>query len=196
MSKTTKSKTTKNKDTINLYPVSTSTPPTRPRATKKSVEQPLVQTKFNASDIAAMLDQSENDSAATMSTKEALKMVIALIPIAEAQCIARPGQSSFYALSALLNQMRELTADLQASTDKSLIIDSITMSILQPAIMQLANFLVENNYSLKKSLSEHVRSDSKKHVQTIIDNNSRSAASYAKMLFENIQQRITEELQK
>lgn len=151
--------------------------------------------KNDQAKILELINNNENDNASVASQKQALKMTLELISIAEDRYRADPRQGNAYALSNFISQMRELISDLQASTDKSVVIDRILFDILQPTIMALASFIIEANFQLKKDIEPMLKSENKKKANDKIDKSSKATASYIKETFVQIQSRIEKVLQ-
>ena len=158
--------------------------------------QPKVESTFaNDTDkILTLLDNQENDNAISLVQKEALKSIIGMVAIAEGQYKQYPANTNAMALNGLVTQMRELISDLQANSDKSLVIDRIIYDILYPSITQIANFLIEINFQLKKDLEKFIIPEHKKEANSVLDAATKNSGGYIKELFLQLKTRIEKSL--
>lgn len=146
------------------------------------------------SKIQELLTNRENDNAIDMANRAMLNSLLDLIPIAESRYRDDPRQSNAYALSNLISQIRELIADLQATADKSLIVDKVVYDILQPTMLTLAQFLIDTNYQLKKEIDPLLHQEKLKEAHTTIDSMSKSSGQYVQLMFNTLKERISKAL--
>lgn len=175
-------------------------------APKKPVKKPVGKVKLDkitdsedylkrkSRKIRKLIKKGDNEYASEIILKSLTSLLVDLLPIAEAKYRKDPRQGSAYALNNLIATTRELAADLQASSDKSVVVNNIVFNILQPSAQTITTFLIDNNFTLKKEMEKYIIDGKQKDVNDIIDKMSRSHVQYMKAILENIQNRVTETL--
>ena len=147
--------------------------------------------KGKARKIRKYIKKGENDKAAEQILKSLTSVLVDLLPIAEAKYRKDQRQGNAYALNTLISTTRELAADLQANTDKSVVVDNIIFNILQPSSKTIVSFLIDNNFTMKKELASYIKSEHAAEANLVIDKMSKAYASYFKAVLIDIQDRIT-----
>jgi len=160
-----------------------------------SIENSEDYLKKKAKRIRKHIRAGENDAASELILKSLTSILVDLLPIAEAKYRKDPRQGSAYALNNLISTTRELAADLQANTDKSVVINNIIFNILQPTSQTITTFIIDSNYLIKKELAPHFKDTSKKEAHDAIDKMSKEYAKYFKAILISIQERISETLE-
>lgn len=167
----------------------------------KELEEKLQQTNSlnalfgkDSLDIQDLLENRENDNAITLARKAMLQMSLDLIPLAEQDYRDRRTDRAVYALNALLSQVRELIADIQADSDRTEVINRIIVNTLQPNILLLGNQLVGTTFELRRRLEEHIEKGSRKAVKQILEDTSKDLGAFAQGLFNDLKDKITKEL--
>lgn len=145
--------------------------------------------------IRKLVKRGENDAAAELIMKSLTSVLIDLLPIAEARYRADPRQGNAYAFNNLVSTARELVTDLQANTDKSVVVNNIIFNILQPSSTTIVTFLIDTNFSFKKELAGYIKPEHAKDANDVIDKMSKSYVSFLKAVLVDIQDRISQALQ-
>lgn len=144
--------------------------------------------------IQELLLDKHTDNAIDNANRALLRATLDLIPIAEGRYRDDSRQSNAYALNTLINQARELIADIQASDDKSVVTDRIVYDIIKPTMMTFAQFLIDGNYQLKRELADNLKPDRVKQSHEIIDQTSKGSAQYIQAMFKDLRDRVTKSL--
>lgn len=147
--------------------------------------------KDKAKKIRKYIRKGENDKAAEHILKSLTSVLVDLLPIAEAKYRKDPRQGSAYALNNLISTTRELAADLQSSTDKSVVINNIIFNILQPSSQTIVTFLIDNNFTMKKELASYIKTEHSREANQVIDKMSKAYVSFFKAVLIDIQDRIS-----
>jgi len=145
--------------------------------------------------IRKLVKNGENDAAAEMIMKSLTSVLVDLLPIAEERYRSDPRQGNAYAFNNLVSTARELVADLQANTDKSVVVNNIIFNILQPSSTTIVTFLIDTNFSFKKELAGYIKPEHAKDANDVIDKMSKSYVSFLKAVLVDIQDRISQALQ-
>ncbi len=140
--------------------------------------------------IRKLVKKGENDAAAELIMRTLTSVLLDLLPIAEAKYREDPRQGNAYAFNNLVSTARELVTDLQANTDKSVVIDNIIFNILQPASTTIVTFLIDTNFSTKKELASYIKAEHVKEANDLIDKMSKSYVAFLKAVLVDIQDRI------
>lgn len=109
------------------------------------------------------------NSALTRETvvREQLASVLRLLPLAEESFMGTKSERQAYAYMALMNQSRELMADLQSMATVDELAANIVQKVIEPTYTELISFLIGeisqvqsevNNATSKEQLAKHVRS--------------------------------------
>lgn len=150
--------------------------------------------KKESKKIRDFIESKEDDSAVMMAQRGLLSMLIDLIPVAEASYRNDPRQGQSVALNSLISQIRELIHDIQSTSDRARVADSIVYNIIQPMMLSFGQFVVDNNYQTKRDLSELVDVRQKRELDSVMNKQAKALGSYMQTFFEDIKTRITKEL--
>lgn len=172
---------------------------------KKKAEKQISKYAKDASDIYALfgkdakniqklIDSKDDDNMIISSQRALLKMLVDLIPIAEDNYREYRSERSAYALNALVSQSRELMQDIVSSQDRSRVADIIIYNILQPAILTLGQFVIENNHQTKKHMSEVVDVKDLRDMKDVLDKSAINLGGYLNTFYEDLKERIAKEL--
>lgn len=131
----------------------------------------------------SMIQEGQVDQAIPEFQKQMLATVLGLIPIAEKQYRREKKEHTAYALNSLVSQARELSADIQASADRSRVAELIVTDLMMPTFRAFVEALVTETQTLKASLKSKVRSEAKTEVDAQIDLMVRSIAQTGNALF-------------
>lgn len=145
--------------------------------------------------IRRLVRKGDNDAAAELIMKSLTSVLVDLLPIAEARYREDPRQGNAYAFNNLVSTARELVTDLQANTDKSIVVNNIIFNILQPSSTTIVTFLIDTNFSFKKEMAGYVKPEHGKEANDLIDKMSKSYVAFLKAVLVDIQDRISQALQ-
>lgn len=148
---------------------------------------------IEAQKIQELIESNNNDGAITLSQKALLKMILDIIPLAEKQVRASDSVRGVYALNTLISQTRELMADIQATKDQQYLARNIVDNIIRPSFMDIAQFMINANYQLKKSIDDKLKPSYKRDVSVTIDGNAKDIAEYMQTVFTLLANRIEKE---
>lgn len=145
--------------------------------------------------IRRLVRKGDNDAAAELIMKSLTSVLVDLLPIAEARYREDPRQGNAYAFNNLVATARELVTDLQANTDKSVVVNNIIFNILQPSSTTIVTFLIDTNFSFKKEMASYVKPEHGKEANELIDKMSKNYVAFLKAVLVDIQDRISQALQ-
>ncbi len=148
----------------------------------------------DADKIQNLINSKDSENAIEHAQKSLFNMLIRLIPTAEQQYLEYKNERAAYALNALVSQTRELISDIQSTKDRSQVADTIIMSIIQPIMTTLAQFLIDNSRYLRKDLLEIVDAREIKNLNEALDRNIKNIGSYLPQLVAQLEERINKTL--
>jgi len=86
-------------------------------------------------------------------TREALASVLRQIPKAEQNYKASGNERAAYAYSNLINNARELMADLRSMSSTDALADQVLAEAVRPAFMQMVNYLITETSTMRTKIN-------------------------------------------
>lgn len=141
-------------------------------------------------EILELLDREDNDGAITLTQKHLLRTVVTMIP--EAERIIRISKSAkgIHNFSQLINNCREIMADIQMSRDSKFLSNGINLRVLQPGFIEITNMTVNAHSQLKQEISQYIPPEKRVLVNTAIDNCTKSIAKYFESQYREMKVKI------
>lgn len=168
----------------------------RKKSVHNNVKRLVASFKDEIPSMQSLLD-SDSDRASEKFQKNALLMLIDLIPIAEAKYREHAGEHAAYALNTLISQARELVSDIHASNDSRQLALTLTSDIVKPSILSISQNMVDNIYQLRRRIETYVKPNKSEQVNAAIDDVAKSFAVYLEeqyaQLHELIYNKLTED---
>lgn len=128
---------------------------------EKKVESIMSSFHQEFADIKKMIgseaEDFQNDKSSVAMMRAMLAMSVDLMPVAEKAYRDKPNNFNMSALANLSNQIRELQNDIRNLQDLEQQIEHINREIMQPGVRQMANFLINETFKLKKELGFYVK---------------------------------------
>lgn len=159
----------------------------------KEVKKTLTLFGEEAPRIQELLIAKDSDNAIILTQRHLLRTLIDIIPLAEKQVRASDSVRGVYALNTLISQTRELITDIQATRDQQYLARNIVDNIIRPSFMDIAQFMINANYQLKKSIDDKLKPSYKRDVSVTIDGNAKDIAEYMQTVFTLLANRIEKE---
>jgi hypothetical protein len=133
----------------------------------------------NSDAVLDLIENDDKDGAISMTYRLVFKMLIGMLPKAE-HMVERTGtQRGIYAMTNLVNQVREVMADIQALRDRGTMGQSVVDRAIRPAFSDIAMQIVESNARMQRVVEAEDLSDSARRVlRDAIADNQRQLAHY------------------
>lgn len=142
-----------------------------------------------------MIDGQDTDSAIVAIQKQLLKTLVDVLPVAEQKMREAETTKGVYGFNALVSQIREVLVDIQATSDKQFIAQSINVNILQPAFISIAQIVLDAHYRLKKEILDSVKPGDVKDVNLAIDQTAKSIAQFMQHQFQQTSERVSQQFE-
>ena len=133
-----------------------------------------------------LLDSVE-DSPNTGFEKEAIKLLIELIPQAEVAYKDRPSQSLAYALNSFLTNVRELIQDLNEKSAQGDLAADIMEKVMRPRFSEIARMIVDNNYAIKKQMMPYVDKARRRRALRELDDATKDLGARIESVYSDIE---------
>lgn len=169
--------------------------PSNERMAARREKQKTMGTVFGeeTSHILELIEGGENDSAEKRILRDALRMTVDLIPIAEQSYRDRPSQSSAYALNSLITQAREMLADISAADDRGVLATKISEEFLHTFVRDIAQNILMTMQYFYSDVTPYLRDKSDGiRVQEKLNTNLLQIAKYIEERSKALSQKIYE----
>ena len=111
-----------------------------------------------ADSIIDLLETSDTDGAASLTTRTLVQTLVDILPVAERAVRRSKGQRGVMGLNQIISQIRELLHDLQAYKDRDQVGQTIVDRFIRPSFldmaMQITNLMVELDNQAKNKMSK------------------------------------------
>jgi len=126
--------------------------------------------------------------------RELLKSLLQLVPLAEREYKKHKRQGDAYAYNAIVSQIRETITDIQSTNDSQQLLDRILVNILQPQFLAIAQYIIDSQYQLSKSLRSKIKDEDRKEVLSNINSSTKAIARHMDEVFTTIKARLHSEM--
>lgn len=120
-----------------------------------------------------------------------LASILQMLPIAEKQYHKKPGQSTAYSFTALVNLAREIQSDIRNLVDLQKQADSIVDKIVQPSLILIVQNLVNEMYLLRKEFRTQIKgSKSRNTLKSLTDDYLRTQSKYMNVIKSQLSKQV------
>ena len=145
--------------------------------------------KRGREELEAMLDDIP-DGPDTAIEKLSIKMLVDLIPEAEAAYRENPSQSLAYALNSFLTNIRELRQDLDERATQKDIVSDIMVHVMQPKFQEIGRIVIDAHYSMKSQMSQFVERKRRARMKRDIDQVTRDIGSKLEAVYSDMEKAL------
>jgi len=141
--------------------------------------------------IYALLDSASSDGAITAINKSMLCSSLELLPLAFQKYHDAPMDFNAYALGAMVNQIRALITDVQASKDRSLISERVNKVCIRGAFLLIVQHAADINTLTKAYLADKIKPGYEKVVIAELDGNLKAQARFMNENYEELAEQVS-----
>lgn len=144
--------------------------------------------------ILELLDQEDSDGAITLTQKHLLRTVLLMLPQAERMIHASKSARGVHNFSILVNQIREIMADIQMSRDNKFLATGINVRVIQPAMIDITNHMITSGSIVRQQIGDYVPVEHRLTVSQLINDHLKSTAKYMEQQYKSMASRVEEHL--
>jgi hypothetical protein len=144
--------------------------------------------------IALYLNNDDLDRATILITKQLIKTLMDLIPIAEKKYRRYGNERSAYALNSLVSQVRELMTDMEAYKDRKALVTRLLNDIIRPNFMTMAQQLMTASVRMNQQISSYVDTKNHAKVTESVNNMIKEVARYMDGIYKEIEGKTHKQL--
>jgi hypothetical protein len=144
--------------------------------------------------ILELLDQEDSDGAITLTQKHLLRTVLLMLPQAERMIHASKSARGVHNFSQLVNQIREIMADIQMSRDNKFLATGINIRVIQPAMIDITNHMITSGSIMRQQVSDYVPVEHRLTVSTLINDHLKATAKYMEQQYKSMSVKVEESL--
>ena len=151
--------------------------------------------KASVGGIVGNLESGDTDRGISIFQKAMLATMLELIPIAEDQYRNSEGNANLlYALNAAISQSRELIADVDAGKDYAQLVQRLSVQVLEPIFLSLANNAVSEIFRFAASIDGDIQPDRRRAVKDALNTLARDLAKLMQSAMVALNTQIQDEL--
>lgn len=150
----------------------------------------------SAEDIQQMLESGDTDNSKSLIYKKLVQTVVDLLPYAENNIRKSKGVKGVYQLNSMVQTIRELIIDVQASQDRGRMGELMTERIIAPAMLDIGTSIVQKFSNITADAKVRMTSEEYRLFKTEVNKHRSDLAEFINKKFYEVQDQMREYLQR
>ena len=160
----------------------------------ENVAEQLATFRADSPELLSMLEALDDSPGAAFGAS-AIRMLMGLIPEAEAAYRMRPSQSLAYALNSFISNIRELQQDLEEKAERADMAGDIMTRLMQPKFHEIARILADSHYTTESLVLPYIDKRRRKRLRRELRGVTRDVGSKLESVYSEIEKGLLGRMQ-